>query len=269
MTRFVRAQTRDLPALTALWQTCFGDSAQSVKAFWDALFLKIQVFAAQDSARLDAMLCALPVTFIDEDGDAQPAAYFYAVCTAPDKRGRGLCRALMQHAERELQKGGISVFTLVPSSAELFDFYAKLGYQPAFYHDSYSVPAARGAVKLRRIDADAYRNLRQMQLYGDFLSYDAALLAFAQHASEASGGGLFRLETAELVCCAAAERAGDILLIKELLPDCPEAAAALAAALNCSEAQVCTAGSAVPFGMCKTVGGQACPQNAYLGLAFD
>lgn len=269
MTRFVRAQTRDLPALTALWQTCFGDSAQSVKAFWDALFLKIQVFAAQDSARLDAMLCALPVTFIDEDGDAQPAAYFYAVCTAPDKRGRGLCRALMQHAERELQKGGISVFTLVPSSAELFDFYAKLGYQPAFYHDSYSVPAARGAVKLRRIDADAYRNLRQMQLYGDFLSYDAALLAFAQHASEASGGGLFRLETAELVCCAAAERAGDILLIKELLPDCPEAAAALAAALNCSEAQVRTAGSAVPFGMCKTVGGQACPQNAYLGLAFD
>lgn len=269
MTRFVRAQARDLPALTALWQTCFGDSAESVTAFWDALFPKLQVFAAQDGARFDAMLCALPVTFVDEDGDTQPAAYFYAVCTAPDRRGRGLCRALMQHAERELQKSGISVFTLVPSNAELFDFYAKLGYQAAFYHDSYSVPAVRGTVKIRRINADAYRNLRQMQLYGDFLAYDAALLTFAQHASEASGGGLFRLETDELVCCAAAERAGDTLLIKELLPDCPEAAAALAAALHCASAQVRTAGDAAPFGMCKVVGGQACPQNAYLGLAFD
>lgn len=269
MTRFVRAQARDLPALTTLWQTCFGDSAQSVTAFWDALFPKIRVFAAQDGARLDAMLCTLPVTFVDEDGGAQPAAYFYAVCTAPDKRGHGLCRALMQHAERELQKSGVSVFTLVPSSAELFDFYKKLGYQAAFYHKSYSVSAARGAVKIRRIDADAYRNLRQMQLYGDFLSYDAALLTFAQRASEASGGGLFRLETDELVCCAAAERAGDALLIKELLPDCPEAAASLAAALNCSEAQVRTVGDTVPFGMYKAVGAPPCPQNAYLGLAFD
>lgn len=269
MTRFVRAQARDLPALTALWQTCFGDSAESVTAFWAQMFDRISVFAAQDGARFDAMLCALPVTLVSDDGDARPAAYFYAVCTAPDKRGRGLCRTLMRHAELELQKSGVSVFTLVPSSAELFDFYAKFGYQPAFYHDTYSAPAARGAVKIRQIDADAYRNLRQMQLYGDFIAYGEALLRLAQTSSEASGGGLFRLETDDTVCCAVAEKSGDTLLVKELLPDCPEAAAALACTLGCKTAQVRTLGDAAAFGMYKTVGTAPHPQNAYLGLAFD
>lgn len=269
MTRFRRAEARDLPALTALWQTCFGDSATSVQAFWDAAFDSIRVFAAQDGAQLTAMLCALPVTLIDESGASQPAAYLYAVCTAPEQRGRGLCRALMQYAERAMQKDSISLFTLVPSNESLFDFYRRLGYRTAFFHRSYRVRAARGSVKLSRLSADAYRNLRQMQLYGSFVSYDAPLLRLAQHSAEATGGGLFRLETEDLVCCAAAEISDKTLLIKELLPDCPEAAAALAASLGCTGAQIRTEGAERPFGMCKALGAAEPPDSAYLGLAFD
>ena len=34
----MRAARRDLPALTRLWQACFGDTEAEVRAFWQALF---------------------------------------------------------------------------------------------------------------------------------------------------------------------------------------------------------------------------------------
>ena len=34
----MRAARRDLPALTRLWQACFGDTEAEGRAFWQALF---------------------------------------------------------------------------------------------------------------------------------------------------------------------------------------------------------------------------------------
>ena len=81
---------RDLPALTRLWQACFGDTEAEVRAFWQALFDCTPVYLrrALDGSPA-AMLCALPAELVGDDGDAVPAAYLYAVCTAPALRGRG------------------------------------------------------------------------------------------------------------------------------------------------------------------------------------
>ena len=67
----------------------------------------------------------------------------------------------------------------------------------------------------------------------------------------------------------AAERDGETLLVRELLPDCPEAAAALADKLGCREASFRTAGGTQPFGMAKSLDGTPLPQRAYLGPAFE
>ena len=67
----------------------------------------------------------------------------------------------------------------------------------------------------------------------------------------------------------AAERDGETLLVRELLPDCPEAAAALADKLGCREAVFRTAGGTHPFGMAKSLDGTPLPQRAYLGPAFE
>ena len=86
----MRAARRDLPALTRLWQACFGDTEAEVRAFWQALFDCTPVYLrrAPDGSPA-AMLCALPAELVGDDGDAVPAAYLYAVCTAPALRGRG------------------------------------------------------------------------------------------------------------------------------------------------------------------------------------
>lgn len=265
MSRFAQAQKCDLPALTALWQTCFGDEKAQIEAFWRALWPHIRVFAAYDGKAPSAMLCALPASLVDEAGESFPAAYLYAVCTAPQHRGRGLCAGLMAYSEDCLKKDGVRFSALVPSNAELFGFYQKFGYRTAFFHRSYCVPAEKGKAKITRLSADGYRNLRQMQLYGAFLSYPLPLLQWQADA----GAGLFRVETDEAVCCAAAEISDGRLVCKELLPDCPEAASRLAAYLGCKDALVRTDGGETPFGMVKALGDFAAPQEAYLGLAFD
>ena len=265
MTAYKQLTPAEYSGLNGLWQQCFGDTAQEVAVFWCAVDGHVRVFAALDGEKAVSMLCALPVTLVDEAGDTLPAAYLYAICTAPERRGRGICAGLMAYAEDCLKKDGVRFSTLVPSGAELFGFYQKLGYKTAFFNRSYFVPAERGHAKITKLNAAGYRNLRQMQLYGAFLSYPLPLLQWQADA----GAGLFRVETDEAVCCAAAELSDGRLICKELLPDCPEAAARLAAHLGCRDALVRTDGGETPFGMVKPLGDVAAPQVAYLGLAFD
>lgn len=267
MTTYRQLSTAEYPTLNGLWQQCFGDTEQEITAFWCAVGDEVRVFAAWDGGKAVSMLCALSADLVDEAGGLLPAAYLYAVCTAPERRNQGLAAGLTAYAEIALRRQGVAVTALVPANTDLFRFYEKLGYETVFYHREYSVPAKAGPVKLTRIDADGYRSLREMQLFGSFLSYDAPLLHLQEVIS--GGAGLYRAETDKLVCCAAVQKEGTLLHIKELLPDCPVAASALAAALHCQSAVVRTEGHGTPFGMAKALGGVRLPRMAYLGLAFD
>ena len=225
----MRAARRDLPALTRLWQACFGDTEAEVRAFWQALFDCTPVYLrrAPDSSPA-AMLCALPAELVGDDGDAVPAAYLYAVCTAPALRGRGHCRLLLQEAEQDLAKQDVRAAVLVPAEESLFGFYARFGYRTVFTCRTETVPAARGDCSITPLTPDGWQSLRELQLYDSHLSYPPELLRWQETISRSSGAGLYRIETGDAVCCAAAERDGETLLVRELLPDCPEAAAALA-----------------------------------------
>lgn len=253
------AQKADLPALTALWQTCFGDSEEEIREFWK-IFDNISVFLAEETSPI-AMACALPVTLFDGEGEGHEAAYLYAVCTEAGHRNRGVCKSLLAFAEGELKKSGVEFCALVPSGEELFAFYEKLGYRTAFRQRRYCVEAARSAAKIRKISAAEYENLRQFSLYCDFVSYPALLLELVP--------ACYRIETATQISCAVAEIRGETLRIVELLPDDAEAAASLAFHLGCKTAEVRTVGTERPFGMAKSLSARPCPENAYLGLAFD
>ena len=216
-----------------------------------------------------AMLCALPAELVGDDGDAVPAAYLYAVCTAPALRGRGHCRLLLQEAEQDLKRQGIRAAVLVPAEESLFGFYARFGYRTVFTCRTETVPAARGDCSITPLTPDGWQSLRELQLYDSHLSYPPELLRWQETISRSSGAGLYRIETGDAVCCAAAERDGETLLVRELLPDCPEAAAALADKLGCREASFRTAGGTQPFGMAKSLDGTPLPQRAYLGPTFE
>jgi len=260
-------QIRQPVLLTPLWLSCFDDGREAIDTFWRKTEGSVLAFAALDGGTPVSMLCALPTELIGESGEALRAVYLYAVCTAPAYRRRGLCAALLSFAEQQLRD--FDACMLVPDGDAMFRYYEKHGYRTAFYHSRFALPARRAEVKIAKLTAEEYRNLRELQLYGSFVSYDAPLLELQRAVSEASGAGLYRLETADTVCCAAAERRDGCLLLKELLPCRPEAAAALAERLGCGNAVVRTQGKEVPFGMIKPLHDAALPDTSYLGFAFD
>lgn len=265
MTEFTRVERSELPALTALWAACFGDDTALIEGFWARLFPQIAVFAAKQDGAPVSMLCALPTQWVTDDGQAVSAAYLYAVCTAAAHRGKGLCRRLTAYAEAALRKEGAALTYLSPATADLFDFYQKLGYSSAFSAHEYSVFPKKHPCKITEITPSVYRNLREMQLYGNCISVGESLLDWLHF----SGAALYRIETAQEVCCAAVLRGCDTLTLAELLPDVPEAAEALCAKLGASRAQVRVPGSTVPSGMAKPlVPNVSMPQNAYLGPDF-
>ena len=252
---------RDLPALTALWAECFGDAPEEIRAFWESLFDCIRVYAEFSGKTAVAMLCALPTELVGEDGESTPCAYLYAVCTAPSERGKGHAHRLLQFAQRDLAAAGFAFAALAPAEPKLFDFYAEQGFQAAFFCRETTVSAQTAPLKVRPIDAEAYRNLREMQLYDSFVSYPAPLLAL-------EGRRLHRVETADGIFCADCQKEGETLCIRELLPGAPEVAAALAAHFRCKRAVVRAPGGDTPVGMLRALSDVPAPERAYLPFDF-
>ena len=113
----------DIPALQALWQHCFGDPPAYTKLYFAHLWQPEQVFIAAEGPEVQAMAIWFPLQV-----SGRPAAYFYAVCTDPAYRGRGISRRLLAYAEASLRTRGVAQFLLVPGDAGLFRFYAAQGY---------------------------------------------------------------------------------------------------------------------------------------------
>ena len=113
----------DIPALQALWQRCFGDPPAYTRLYFSHLWQPEQVFITAEGPEVQAMAIWFPLQV-----GGRPAAYFYAVCTDPAYRSRGISRRLLAYAEASLRARGVAQFLLVPGDTGLFRFYAAQGY---------------------------------------------------------------------------------------------------------------------------------------------
>ncbi|MEA4966132.1 MAG: GNAT family N-acetyltransferase [Oscillospiraceae bacterium] len=243
------ATLTDLPALTALWSDCFGDSPTVIREFWDSLFHTCTVFTA---AECGAMAIAMPVRWQNRD-----AAYLYAVCTAPHLRGQGVSRALLSEAEAYLTGQGNSYAVLVPAGESLFGFYGALGYETTFFCERQTFSGGPAA-PARIVAPAAYAELRQ-RYAPDGIQYPLPLLTYQEKA-----GCLLDLPG---LGCAAVEHTDGGFSARELLSDDPErAASALCAFLGCASLPARLPGHA-PFGMAKSLDGSPLSPS-FLGLDF-
>jgi len=241
----------DIPALTDLWQLCFGDSAEAVQDFFAALWEKVTVFQTEDAS---AMLTAMPVSW-----QGKQAAYLYAVATHPDQRGKGLCRKLMAFAEEALKSRGCSYAILSPAEESLFRFYENMGYETCFFAETQKFSTGECAETAVSVPAEQYRLLRENRM-PEGVQYPIELLRMQE------SFGLF-LQIGD-TGCAAVERHGDGFLVRELLADDPAAAAA-AVCRFCNVPQIaCKLPGSAPYGMAKSLDGSPLT-DSWLGLAFE
>ncbi len=112
----------DIPALRLLWQEAFGDSDSYLDAFFATAFAPERCLCTEGKAACYWLPCTCR---------GQKIAYLYAVATAKEARGRGLCRALIEGAKKALLQQGYAGILLVPGSEDLRQMYAKMGFDHA------------------------------------------------------------------------------------------------------------------------------------------
>ena len=153
------AQPGDLPVLCGLMQTAFGDGAEFTEmmaarfAGWENVYV-----AQPEGGPVSAMLCAVPVTLRGRRG-----AYFYALCTAPEARGKGLMSGLMEYAADALRAAGARFIVTIPANAGLFAFYEKRGFSRAFARRTFTRNVRRNLWAAAEFDTITVRSLLQLR----------------------------------------------------------------------------------------------------------
>lgn len=238
--RIRRAAAADLPVLSRLWQTAFGDPPELIGAFYHRFPPQAAAWVVEVNGTVVTAAHLLGGRLHTADGTALPCAYVYAVSTDPAQQGHGYASALMRRFAAEADANGCVLYTL-PAEASLYAWYRSV---------MGTTQTARGA-RLRiarapdmqrppvieRVSAQEYAALREQALRGRaHVELSAALLAFQADLCDLCGGALVRIASG----CAVAERDGAQLLIKELLgTDVLPAVQALLAGFGAQEAQLC------------------------------
>jgi ribosomal protein S18 acetylase RimI-like enzyme len=247
------AAPKDIPALTRLWQDCFGDSEAFIRLFFDTAYApeRCRCVFEEDTP-------AAALYWFDVYCRGQKMAYIYAVATDPAHRGKGLCRALMADTHNHLALRGYRAVLLVPQSDSLRQMYTKMGYIPCTEIREFCCAAGPEAVQLHRIDRDAYTALRREYLPQGSAVQEEENIAFLETMAFFYRGPHVLL---------AARTEGQKLYSQEILGDLT-AAPGILAAMGCSQGTFRTPGTGTPFAMYLPLHPNAA-KPTYFGLAFD
>ena len=193
----VSAATADKDAMANLWAEVFHDSDAYIRLFLEKRFSPESLLIIRQGGKLASMCAFLPAEFHAETGESVPIRYVYALATAPDHRGHGLARKLLDFASAHY---GVPL-VLVPAEAELEAFYAKLGFERGFRTEEWSIGPnpSLPKVSFRPTDAKTVMHRRDETFAGGHVKWDEEAISFAIENSTLEGGGALETEHGEIV----------------------------------------------------------------------
>ena len=145
--------------LRRLWREAFGDTEIFLDSFFSIAFSTDRCRYVTEDGRVTAALY-----WFDCDCRGEKLAYLYAVATAKDCRGRGLCRRLMEHTHAHLERLGYTRTILVPADEALRQMYGKMGYLPGTTVTEFTCPAEEMPVALKMLTAEEFAQRRREML---------------------------------------------------------------------------------------------------------
>lgn len=239
--------------LKRLWQEAFGDSEETVNAFFDTGFSEARCNYIWENG-----IPASALYWFDCMLDGNKIAYIYAVATARASQGKGFAHALMESTHRILKEKGYAGAILVPGSQPLFDFYEKMGYRASTKVEEFSAVATNLPVSISEITPAEYATWRRKHLpKGGVLQEQETLSYLATYAKFYKGADFLFSAT----------KAEDNLLVHEILGN-TDCCGNILCALACKTGRFRTPGPGRNFAMFLPLQ-EDCPTPAYFGLALD
>lgn len=243
---------RNTSQLQALWKQAFGDPEEFIGSFFRTAYSPQRCRCVFKGNTLAAMLY-----WFDCSWGSKKLAYLYAVATAEDHRGQGLCRALMEDTHRHLKSLGYDGCILVPRTEALFAMYEKLGYTTCSYVQNFTCEAG-APLPLRQISAEEFAALRRQHLPQNGVVQEGSALALLQtYSAFYTGENVLLAMYAEDGKCTVCELLGD-----------PDAAPGIIATLGYGSAKVRTPGCQTPFAMYRSLAEDPAAPS-YFGIALD
>lgn len=189
------ANSGDFEYLAAMWRMAFADSDEYIKTFFDTMYKDGHAIVSREEGIAVACAYLLPCQTVI-NGRLYSTYYLYAATTHPSHRNRGHMSAIMRKAEEVAVERGIDYIVLVPAEDYLFNYYAKFGYQVAFYKKV--VHFTREELKGKAVDPDLTNafsldllNIRQTALgFGDYINWGNDGIKYAMYAHNASSGSI-------------------------------------------------------------------------------
>lgn len=260
----------DVPALTGLWSSVFGDTEAFAEMFLNALPRLGNGFVADYNGL--AVSAAYVITDIraDTGTSSELCAYLYGVATLPNHRERGLAAALCAECLRYSRELGCEIFYTQPAEAALFPYYANsVGTNLTFFGRTCREAAAADKKKhsVSALTAGQYFSAREQFYKGNphiVLSEDC--IDFEKQLCRLNDGDLFLVDSVPV----AAYVENDFLKISEMLcekADISHIASALCDYVNQNCYQIrLSDSSGEPFIACTA---HSLPENFYWGITFD
>lgn len=239
--------------LRKLWQEAFGDSDDTLDAFFSIAFSPNRYHCILENG--------IPVSalyWFDCSLGGDKLAYIYAVATLQSHRGRGLAHRLMEETHAILKSKGYAGAILVPGTEALFSFYEKLGYHTTTTVTEFSCASGETAAKIAPISHREYARLRKHYLPAGSVVQEGETLRFLETQGQFYKGDDFLL---------AGGVAEDTFLAQELLGNA-QAAPAILRALHIPKGRFRTPGEGRPFAMYLPLREDS-SKPAYFGLALD
>lgn len=238
--------------LRRLWQEAFHDTEAYLDSFFSLAFSPDRSRCVTEDGRVAAALY-----WFDCSCMGKKFAYLYAVATAKDHRGQGLCRQLMDHAHGHLRNQGYAGTILVPASEELRQMYGKMGYLPGTRISLLTCPAGERAVPLKMLTAAEYERRRLELLPPGGVAQEGPMTALLADQMGLFGGADFLL---------AAWVEDGVLHAEEFLGD-PSVAPGIVKALGAEKGIFRLPGADEPFAMYRPLT-DPCPKPGYFGISL-
>ena len=245
--------SNDLASLKLLFSEAFGDDGTFNDTFFECAYSPSRAMTAKEDGALVGMLY-----WFDCEYSGGKLAYIYAVATAKEYRGRGVCKALMEFTHAHLSALGYIGAILKPAEDSLFDFYSRLGYKNATRISEISPKSATQGCQFSKISANEYARLRRDFLPSGGVIQEGESIALLSKISEFIRGDGFIL----------AYSSDDENLFGYELLGKDEKAPEILHSLGAKSGKFRTVGNQIPFTMWYQFDKNA-PVPEHFGFVFD